>query len=215
MNTIFYPTSHPYHQRYGAAQLILPLRKNDTLLLKLYQKILSIKSLLCFLTVLLFTVSTTTAQGPCPTSNCVSGDIRITKVELLKLDGSQLPSSCAAGTSIQIKLRVTFDVTSATRYGFLVVSKLYLNNNLAGTISNCDPATFSQGIHTMDVAQYINGDPIMLACGSLVQLKDTYTAWDQQAPSLSHPGVCTFLNANGTISDCQEIAPKCKFYGGE
>ena len=213
MNTIFYPTSHPYHQRYGAAQLILPLRKNDTLLLKLYQKILSIKSLLCFLTVLLFTVSTTTAQGPCPTSNCVSGDIRITKVELLKLDGSQLPSSCAAGTSIQIKLRVTFDVTSATRYGFLVVSKLYLNNNLAGTISNCDPATFSQGIHTMDVAQYINGDPIMLACGSLVQLKDTYTAWDQQAPSLSHPGVCTFLNANGTISDCQEIAPKCKFYG--
>ena len=213
MNTIFYPTSNPYPRRYGPAQLILPLKKNDMLLLKLYQKILSIKSLLCFLTALVFTVSTTFAQGPCPTSNCVSGDIRITKVELLKLDGSQLPNSCAAGTSIQIKLRVTFDVTSATRYGFLVVSSLYLNNNLAGTISSCDPATFTQGVHTMDVSQYINGDPIMLPCGSMVQLKDTYTAWDQQAPSISHPGVCTYLNANGSISDCAQIAPKCKFYG--
>jgi PKD domain/Ig-like domain CHU_C associated len=152
-------------------------------------------------------------QGPCPDANCNSGDIRITKIELLQLDGSQLPSSCAAGTSLQIKLRVTFDVTSATRYGFVVVSSIYINNSLAGTIASCDPSTFSQGIHTMDVAQYVNGNPIMLACGSMIQLKDTYTAWDQQVATASHPGICTYLNSNGSISDCSTIAPKCKFYG--
>ena len=211
MTSIFYPTNDP--RRNGPVQLAFPLRRKDIFLLKLYERIFSIKSLLCILTALFFTVSSSFAQGPCPTSNCVSGDIRITKVELLKLDGTPLPSSCAAGTSLQIKLRVTFDVTSAVRYGFLVVSNLYLNNSLAGTIKNCDPATFTQGIHTMDVSQYINGDPIMLACGSLVQLKDTYTAWDQQAASLSNPGICTYLNANGSISNCQAVAPKCKYYG--
>ena len=212
MTPIFYPTKDLYPRRYGSAQLALPLNKKDMLLQKFYPEIFSIKSLLCVIAALFFTISTM-AQGPCPSSNCVSGDIRITKVELLQIDGSQLPSSCAAGTSIQIKLRVTFDVTSATRYGFLVVSNLYINNSLAGTISSCDPATFSQGLHTMDVAQYINGNPIMLACGSLVQLKDTYTAWDQQAASSSNPGICTYLTANGTITNCQTVAPKCKFYG--
>ena len=211
MNTTIYPKGFPYPDHYGAARLVFPVRKNQLPLLRVYQ-LLHQKFLWLFAT-LLFVAGATMAQGPCPSSNCTSGDIRITKVELLQVDGSQLPNSCAAGTSLPIKLRVTFDVTSATRYGFLVVSKLYINNSLAGTISSCDPSTFSQGVHTMDVAQYLNGDPILLPCGSTVQLKDTYTAWDQQAPSISHPGICTYLTANGTITDCSTVAPKCKYYG--
>ena len=206
MSTIFHPKATPYTGRYGTAQLIFPDRKND-----LYQK--SLKLLLCLFATLFFVAKMTLAQGPCPSSNCTSGDIRITKVELLQLDGSQLPNSCGAGTSLPIKLRVTFDVTSATRYGFLVVSNIYINNSLAGTISACDPSTFSQGIHTMDVAQYINGNPIMLTCGTTIQLKDTYTAWDQQVSSPSHPGICTYLTSNGTITECSTVAPKCKYYG--
>src|SRR4030095_818727 len=205
MKSMLYPETFPYPNRYGITRVISPSWKNN--LQHFHLKILSL-----FLAALLFAMSSF-GQGPCPGANCNSGDIRITKVELLQLDGSQLPNSCAAGTSLQIKLRVTFDVTSATRYGFLVVSSIYINNSLAGTIASCDPATFSQGIHTMDVAQYVNGNPIMLACGSMVQLKDTYTAWDQQVATPGHPGICTYLNSNGSISDCSTIAPKCKYYG--
>src|SRR4030095_1359770 len=205
MKSMLYPETFPYPNRYGITKVISPSWKNN--LQHFHLKILSL-----FLAALLFAMSSF-GQGPCPGANCNSGDIRITKVELLQLDGSKLQTSCAAGTSLQIKLRVTFDVTSATRYGFLVVSSIYINNSLAGTIASCDPATFSQGIHTMDVAQYVNGNPIMLACGSMVQLKDTYTAWDQQVATPGHPGICTYLNSNGSISDCSTIAPKCKYYG--
>ena len=205
MKSMLYPETFPYPNRYGITKVISPAWKNN--LQNFHLKILSL-----FLAALLYAISGF-AQGPCPGANCNSGDIRITKVELLQLDGSQLPNSCAAGTSLQIKLRVTFDVTSSTRYGFLVVSSIYINNSLAGTIASCDPSTFSQGIHTMDVAQYVNGNPIMLACGSMIQLKDTYTAWDQQIATVSHAGICTYLNSNGSISDCSAIAPKCKFYG--
>ena len=169
---------------------------------------------LCCLLTGLFFVFKTNAQGPCPSSNCVSGDIRITKVELLKSDGTALPNTCTPGNNIQVMLRVTFDVTSNTRYGFLVVANVYINNSLSGTIANCDPATFSQGIHTMDVSHYTNGSSILWPCGSTIQLRDVYTAWDQQVATISHPGVCTYLNSlTGSISDCSTIAPKCKFYG--
>ena len=57
-------------------------------------------------------------QGPCPSSNCTSGDIRITKVELIKADGTALPNFCTPGADLQIKLRVTFDVTSKHAMGF-------------------------------------------------------------------------------------------------
>jgi len=205
MKSMLYPESFP-KPSYGIAQLSLPALKNN--LQTFHLKVLSF-----FLVALLYAISSF-SQGPCPNSNCTSGDIRITKVELLQTDGSQLPNSCSAGNSLQIKLRVTFDVTSATRYGFLVNAGVYINNSLSGVIANCDPATFTQGLHTMDVFQYVNGNPIILPCGSTIQLKDVYTAWDQQAPSISHPGICTYLNpSTGAVSDCSTIAPKCKFYG--
>jgi len=214
MNTIFYPRNFPYPNHYGTAQLILPARKNNLFFLRLYLQYFNVKFLSCFFAALFFVASSVVGQGPCPSSNCTSGDIRITKVELLQADGSQLPNTCAAGNNLQVKLRVTFDVTSNTRYGFLVVANVFINNSLAGVIANCDPATFSQGLHTMDVSQYTNGNPIAWPCGSTIQLKDVYTAWDQQVATPSHPGVCTYLNSStGAVSDCSTIAPKCKFYG--
>jgi hypothetical protein len=206
MKSILYPESFPYPNRYGITKVISPVWKNN--LQNFHLKILSL-----FLAALLFAISGF-GQGPCPGSNCTSGDIRITKVELLQADGSQLPNTCSAGNNLAVKLRVTFDVTSATRYGFLVNAGIYINNSLSGTIATCDPSTFSQGLHTMDVSQYVNGNPILWPCGSTIQLKDVYTAWDQQAATLSHPGICTYLNpSTGAVSDCSTIAPKCKFYG--
>src|SRR6266404_3056266 len=215
MENLICPAKHHDLYRHGYAKTIMPTCDNYFKNLKLFKTSFLISIFL--LLIGLFTIKTISAQGPCPNSNCTSGDIRITKVELLQADGSALPNSCTPGqTNVQVKLRVTFDVTSSTRYGFLVVANLYINNSLSGTISNCDPATFTQGSHTMDVSQYINGNPILWPCGSTIQLKDVYTAWDQQVSTVSHPGICTYLNSsNGTITDCSAIAPKCKFYGDD
>src|SRR5215831_11868334 len=140
------------------------------------RQIFQLKLLLLLLTATFFIISSAFAQGPCPSSNCTSGDIRITKVELLLADGSQLPPTCTYGSSMQVKLRVTFDVISQTRYGFLVTANVYINNNLTGITANCDPSDMTQGSHTMDLYQYVNGNPILWPCGSSIQLKDIYTA---------------------------------------
>jgi hypothetical protein len=213
MNTIFYPWSVPYHNRYGTAQLILPARKNSLFFLRHYLQRFHLKFLSLFVAALFFVASSATGQGPCPSSNCTSGDIRITKVELIKADGTALPNFCTPGVDLQVKLRVTFEVTSKTRYGFLVVANILINGNSIGTIAHCNPGTFAKGLHTMDVNTLSNGNPIIWPCGSAIQLKDVYTAWDQQVATASHPGICTYLTSNGTITDCATINPKCKFYG--
>ena len=207
MNASLYPTKGiPYPYRYGTAQLIFPAKKND-LLLKL------LKFFCCLFATFVLVSNMTLAQGPCPSSNCTSGDIRITKVELIKADGTALPNFCTPGVDLQVKLRVTFEVTSKTRYGFLVVANILINGNSIGTIAHCNPGTFAKGLHTMDVSTLSNGNSIIWPCGSLIQLKDVYTAWDQQVATASHPGICTYLNSDGTISNCASINPKCKFYG--
>ncbi|HEX6168463.1 MAG TPA: PKD domain-containing protein [Chitinophagaceae bacterium] len=213
MNTIFYPWSVPYHNRYGTAQLILPARKNSLFFLRHYLQRFHLKFLSLFVAALFFVASSATGQGPCPSSNCTSGDIRITKVELIKADGTALPNFCTPGVDLQVKLRVTFEVTSKTRYGFLVVANILINGNSIGTIAHCNPGTFAKGLHTMDVSTLSNGNAIIWPCGSAIQLKDVYTAWDQQVATASHPGICTYLTSNGTITDCATINPKCKFYG--
>jgi hypothetical protein len=205
MKSNLYPGTFPCPNRYGITKVISPSWKNN--LEHLHLKILSL-----FLAALLFTISSF-GQGPCPTSNCTSGDIRITKVELIKADGTALPNFCTPGVDLQVKLRVTFEVTSKTRYGFLVVANVFINGSSVGTIAHCNPGTFAKALHTMDVSTFSNGNPIIWPCGSLIQLKDVYTAWDQQVATASHPGICTYLNSNGTISNCATINPKCKFYG--
>ena len=215
MNSNFYPGNCPYAKRHGAIQAVLP-KRNDLLLPSSLQHYF-LKSLLCLLTALLFVVSSVIGQGPCAGANCNSKDIKITKVELLKADGTALPTTCTAGSSIAVMLRVTFDVTSDARYGFLVVSNIFINNSPSGVIAKCDPATFTGGLHTMDVTQYVNGNPILWQCGTTIQLKDVYTAWDQQVADEDHAGICTYLNSDGTINSdgCSTISPKCKFYGDE
>ena len=204
MNTTFYPLKLKEPEQTGHPKTIsIAINHYAAFWLKMFLSL--------FIT--LFLLVKTNAQGPCPSSNCTSGDIRITKVELLQSNGSALPSTCTAGNNIQVMLRVTFDVTSATRYGFLVNATILINNSPAGTIATCDPSTFTQGLHTMDVSSYVNGNPIYWPCGSTIQLKDVYTAWDQQAPSQSHPGICTYMNpSTGAITNCSTIAPKCKLY---
>jgi PKD repeat protein len=181
-----------------------------------WHRLLSTLIAFLFLAAALFFTKLSYGQGPCASSNCTSGDIRITKVELLKSDGTALPNVCVAGQSnIQVMLRVTFDVTSATRYGFLVTGDISINNGVGRTIANCDGATFTQGLHTMDVLHYADGTDILWPCGSTIQLKNVYTAWDQQVATASHAGICSYLGSNGSISNCSEIAPKCKFYGDD
>jgi PKD repeat protein len=181
-----------------------------------WHRLLSTLIALFFLAAALFFTTKVYSQGPCASSNCTSGDIRITKVELLKSDGTTLPNTCASGqVSVPVMLRVSFDVTSATRYGFLVTGEIWIDNNPAGTIANCSSDTYNQGIHTMDVLHYGNGTDILWPCGSTIQLKSVYTAWDQQVATASHAGICTYMGSNGSISNCSEIAPKCKFYGDD
>ena len=175
-----YPENRPYPKPYECPRAIILRRNNGINGFKILKPSF-LTTFFCFLIVLFFITKTTSAQGPCPGSNCTSGDIRITKVELLQADGSALPNSCTQGqTNVQVELKVTFDVTSNTRYGFLVVAQVYINNILSGTIANCDPSTFSQGSQIMYVDHYSNGQPIIWPCGSTIQLKSVYTAWDQQ-----------------------------------
>src|SRR5688572_2996919 len=201
MSTIFYPTNLPYPNRYGTAQLILPARKNK--LHEFYLKILSL-----MLAALLFTISSS-GQGACPTSNCVSGDMTITKVELVDATTLlALPNICQPGQStIGVKLKVTFDATAGTRYGFLLTGDIKINNVFVQRIWQCYPDDFIQGPHTRILDQVIQWP-----CGSTISLSDVYTAWRHQAPSTT---ICTYLNADGTISDCAAIDPKCKYYGAQ
>jgi hypothetical protein len=178
-----------------------------------WHRLLSTLIALAFLAAALFFTTKAYSQGPCASSNCTSGDIRITKVELLNPDGTALPNTCVSEAGVPVILRVTFDVTSSTRYGFLATGEVWINNSNVGTIAACDGSTFSQGLHTIDVTQYAGGGSIMWPCGSTIQLKSVYTAWDQQVATATHPGICSYLGANGSITDCSTIAPKCKFYG--
>jgi len=203
MNATLHPKSIIYPNRYGISRVITYDWRQVYL-----------KFFLLLFASLFFIAISTLGQGPCPGANCNSGDIRITKVELLNADGTVLPNTCTAGASIAVMLRVTFDVTSNERYGFLVNANVLINNISAGTIATCSPATFIQGLHTMDISQFVNGNPILWPCGSTIQLKDVYTAWDQQLATAQHAGICTYMNpSTGAVSDCSTIAPKCKFYG--
>jgi len=181
----------------------------------------------CFVTAL--TSLNLFAQSPCPNSNCVSGDIRITEVKLVQNNAptySALPNVCNPNQlNVPVALKVTFDVTSQTRYGFLVIADIWITDPnsanpttpyKAGKIAKCFEGTFSQGLQVKYVANYIDNSNIVWPCGSTIQLKDVYTAWDNQVATPSHPSVCTYFNETTgaiTTQSCKSIAPKCKFYG--
>jgi len=130
----------------------------------------------------------------------------ITNVELVQADGSPLPNTCIPGQqTVAVKLKVTFNATSKTRYGFLIVGDLTINGSSAGKIYQCYGEDFAQGDHTRTLNQIIQWP-----CGSTLSLTHVYTAWDNQPPSTT---ICSYLNADGSISNCGAIDPKCRYYG--
>ncbi|WP_240676012.1 Ig-like domain-containing protein [Botryobacter ruber] len=142
--------------------------------------------------------------------NCTSGDIRITKVELVDTKGNPLPTVCDQGVPVQVKLKLTFNVTSQTRYGFLVTADVIINGEKVGRVADCSGSTYQQGTRT-----YIISDPVNWTCGSVLELRNVFTAWENSAPSTKNPSICTRLSANDEITDCASIRPKCYYYGSE
>ena len=162
---------------------------------------------LFWILIALFVGSKSYGQGSCPNDNCTSGDMTITKVELVLANGDPLPSTCIPGqTTLSVKLKVTFDATANTRYGFLIVGDLYVNNVFAQKLFQCYGVDFSQGTHTEILDQIFTYN-----CGDLMALKSVYTAWDNQAPSTN---ICTHLNSDGSVN-CTGIAPKCRYYADQ
>jgi hypothetical protein len=182
-----------------------------------------------FFTLLIYTISSlffSTAafgqDGNCATNNCVSGDIQVKEVKLVQKTGpgtyADLPKSCNSANQVfNVSLKVTFDVTSQTRYGFLITGDIYFNGTVKkGSIAQCDPGTFTQGLHTIYVDKYLNGTQITWTCGEKIELKSTYTAWNNAATSKSNPSICTYYNPTTgavTANNCKTIAPKCRYYG--
>ena len=85
--------------------------------MKINLKVLWKIILSCFVTALVS--QNLFAHSPCPNSNCVSGDIRITEVKLVQNNAptySELPNVCNPNQlNVPVALKVTFDVTSQTR----------------------------------------------------------------------------------------------------
>ena len=166
------------------------------------------KVLCCLLTLLVLNAPASNAQSPCPDGKCNSGDLTVTKVELVDATTlGPLPNSCPpGGQSVMVKLKVTFDVISNTRYGFVIIGDVYLNGVKGDKIWQCYPKEYTQGVHVEIVDQ-----AFAWPCGSTIELRDVFTAWDNAAPATT---ICSYLNAtNGTLTNCTNIDPKCKYYG--
>jgi PKD domain-containing protein/Ig-like domain-containing protein len=171
----------------------------------MFQKILL--TTLCWIVVALFLSSKSYGQGSCPNDNCTSGDMTITKVELVLANGDPIPTTCIPGQpTLSVKLKVTFDATANTRYGFLIVGDLYVNNVFAQKVYQCYGEDFTQGTHTKILDQAFS-----YTCGTTLSLQHVYTAWDNQAPSTN---ICTHLNNDGSVN-CTGIAPKCRYYADQ
>src|SRR5439155_8480068 len=183
MENLFYPSERPYLHRYGYAKTMSHVRPDRFKNLNFARQsfIISLLSLL----IGLFAVKPVNAQGSCPNSNCTSGDMTITKVELVDATTlGPLPNTCVPGQqTVAVKLKVTLDATAATRYGFLLVGDLQINGQSAGKIYQCYGEDFTQGPHTKILDQIIQWP-----CGSTLALTNVYTAWDNQTPSTA---ICT------------------------
>lgn len=119
-----------------------------------------------FMLLLLSTISahTVNAQGPCPTSNCVSGDIRVTEVMLVEETATgyqSMPTSCNSVNQVfNVSLKVKIDVTSQTRYCFLVIGDIFINGLPSKAVAQCNSANFTQGVHEIYVDKYVDGTSI-------------------------------------------------------
>lgn len=168
-----------------------------------------LKALCCLLAIFAFAFSSY-GQNPCPTGNCTSKDVTVTRVEMIDATTEgPLPNSCPSGSqSVSVKLKVTFNVTSKTRYGFIIIGDVYLNGNPVRKVWQCSPGEFTQGDH-----QIIVSTPFDWPCGSSIELRDVFIAWDNAAPTTPN-GICDYLNQQtGALTGCTVIDPKCNYYG--
>uniref|UniRef100_UPI002FC9EC41 PKD domain-containing protein n=1 Tax=Flavihumibacter sp. TaxID=1913981 RepID=UPI002FC9EC41 len=168
------------------------------------------KSLYLFLTsLLIFGWGTAIGQSPCntpPNDNCTSGDITIQSVVLVDANGDPLTSDCTPGTDVTAYLKVNFNVTSNERYGFLITGRVYINGFHEQVIDECYSQTFSSGPKSV----ILFNDPVTWTCGGTIELRDVFTAWDNNAPINNVYKVCNYYN--GTTYDCRNLTPKCFYY---
>lgn len=166
-----------------------------------------LQTLCCLLVLFVFATFPARGQSPCPSGNCTSSDLTVTRVELVAANGGAMPNICPPdGEPIQVKLKVTFDVTSNTRYGFIIIGDVYLNGQKGEKVWQCYPYEYTQGPHTV-----ILDKPFSWPCGSTIELRDVFTAWDNSGPATR---VCTYFNSTtGELTNCTAIDPKCKYYG--
>jgi len=209
MKQIIYPMIPSVLRWTGLDKILFPFRIFPVYLPRQVRRLSFLKTLSCLVAAILFITTFSFGQGPCPTSNCTSGDMTITKVELVDATTEgPLPSTCQPGQgTVQVKLKVTFNATAQTRYGFLIIGDILIDGQFMTRVWDCFPDNFTQGEHVRILDQAINWP-----CGSTITLSDVYTAWRQQAPATT---ICTYLNSDGTISNCSAIDPKCKFYGDQ
>src|SRR5688572_661755 len=138
-------------------------------------------------------------QNPCPGGGyqCSSGDITIVRVTLVRANANHdpLPNICPENLSnLPVALKIEFNVTSQTRYGFIVVADVFINGTqVAGKkIAKCYSAEtsagiFGQGPQTRYIDTYVDGSAITWPCGSRIQLQNVYTAWDNAEISPTNP----------------------------
>jgi hypothetical protein len=147
-------------------------------------------------------------QGNFCAGNCVSGDIRITKAEIVNTSGGALPAICDEVASIPVKLKITFTVISQTRYGFLVTADLYIDGDYVKTIRECSRNTYTKGAGK----EFLFQEELAWTCGKKIELRNVFTAWDNAAPIKGNTSICDRVNTDGTLN-CSIITPKCYYYG--
>ncbi|KIC91472.1 PKD domain-containing protein [Flavihumibacter sp. ZG627] len=174
------------------------------------------KSFYLFLTsFLIFGWGIAVGQSPCnvkPNDNCTSGDITIQSVVLVDAAGNPLSSNCTPGSQVTAYLKVNFNVTSNERYGFLITGRVYINEQHVQVIDECYAQTFSSGPKSV----VLLNDPVTWTCGATIELRDVFTAWDNNAPAIVNGSpvyaVCTYYNSTTRTYNCASLTPKCFYY---
>jgi hypothetical protein len=121
--------------------------------------------------------------NPGPNSNCLNPDATFTG-----------------------QLFVTLDVTSKTRYGLYIEYDLWINGAKFARLSYCLTEDLPQGTYDKPVSS-----PIQLPANATIELKDVFTAWENQDPDIGGGNGTYFCDKPSlTCSDVDK--PRCKTY---
>ncbi|WP_167619965.1 hypothetical protein, partial [Maribellus sediminis] len=179
------------------------------------------RALFLGLVFLIFGLYESYGQSLCPDGNCVSGDIVVLGGELVDENGIPLSSStCTAGTTRPVFVKVDLDVTSSERYGFRMIGTMLIDGQPKSFDREiCE--TLSSGVHSYvislnSVELYTGGpvtltDPFNWECGTSIQFVELLTIWSQNKPKNNVYEVCEYDPNDASF--CSDITPKCKIYG--